>query len=274
MRVRYYIDQDGHKLGAKSVHNDWEPVNQIYGERLAWHLVETVGYVLLESTERHLKVRLNFDSLGDTALARLLYELADQDQTNQRAIFIVDGGKTAFRFAGGVQAIDFVVAGLREQARRRRPQFGRRHVSMSGEFRAAFRRLTELCAADRAVDLARVRQFLRRAFRGRYVLAQPDVEAGRLRLLEAGNGYERLGTNVRRYVEGEPFSEFGEQRYCEFVKQAYREAWEIRRPVLEEIQATTPNGRMPVDLQIYERILLPIPTTEGEALLSATLIKN
>lgn len=274
MRVRYYIDQDGHKRGAKSVQDDWQPVNQLYDERLAWHLVDTVGYVLLEFTDRHLKVRLNYDALGDTALARLLYELADQDRKSSLPIFLLDGGKTAFRFASGAQAVEFVISCLEDRARSRTPQFRRQPVAMNGESRAAFRDLAAMCAPDRGMDLARLRQFLRGNFRGRYVIAKPNVEAGRLRLLEAGNGYFRLNKNVRRYVEGEPFSEFGEQRYCDFVKQAYREAWEIGRPVLEAIEATTPNEHRSADLLSYERMLLPIRTVEGPALLSATLIKS
>lgn len=274
MRVRYYIDHDGRKVGARSVENEWQAVSHLDGDRLAWHLVDTVGYVLLESTDRHLKVRLNFDALGDTALARLLYELADQDQMTSRPVFVLDGGKTAFRFASGALAVDFVISGLRDRALHRQPQFRRQAVAVRGEARTAFRDLAAMCAPNRNLDLARLRQFLRGQFRGRYVIAKPDTEAGRLKLLEAGNGYFRLNKNIRRYVEGEPFSEFGEQRYCEFVKQAYREAWEQHQPVLEAIEATTPTGRMSADLLSYERMLLPIPTADGPALLSATLIKS
>ena len=68
MRVQYFLVSQGRKRSTQAVFSDWKPIAVLEGDPLSRYLVRTVGYVLLEQTDRFLKVMINFDVVSETAL--------------------------------------------------------------------------------------------------------------------------------------------------------------------------------------------------------------
>lgn len=275
MRIQYCFDSNGRRRRTRDVVSDWASVTVLRGDDLARYLVGTAGYVLLEYTDRFLKVMVNLDVISETAYAALCYDLADQPSNDNKPVFISSGETTVFRFDGGWPAIEFISAHMagREPIEERR--YERRSTTFDGPPREVFRHLAARCAESRVFDSSLMRDVLYEEFEGRYVVVRPNVDSGRLTLTECGGGYARFNDDLRRQ-DGKPFGEFADPEYSVFVKQAYREAWERQQVVLEDIDATLPGGSspLPTALANYERVLIPVKDAEGPALLSATMMRT
>lgn len=115
MRLQYYVDSEGRKRCAQAVLSDWKPIATLDGDHLSRYLVCIVGYVLLEQSDRLLKVIINFDAVSEAACAALCYELADLHQNTSQPVFVVDGEKTVFRFGGGGPAITFIASRMHDR---------------------------------------------------------------------------------------------------------------------------------------------------------------
>ena len=275
MRIFYCVDSAGRKRRTRDVLNDWRRLTVRQGPELATYLVDTVGYVLLERTERFLRVRVNLDVVSETAFAALCYELSDQQELPRLPVFIGCGDNTIFRFSGVGPGIEFIAARMRDRAPVAQRRYDRRSASLNGASREVFRCLAAMCSSRRVFDSALVRKLLVEAFDDRYVVVRPNPDNGRLLLAEAGNGYPRFNAELRQQ-DGRPFGEFSaDPLYSTFVQQAYREAWSKQGMVLEDIEATLPSvGELPPALTRYERILIPVRSAQGPALLSATMMRT
>ena len=275
MRIQYCFDCDGRKRRTRDVVSDWASITVLQGNDLARYLVGTAGYVLLDHTDRFLKVMVNLDVVSETAFAALCYELADQSKQVRQPVFIASGDTTVYRFSGGWPAIEFIAAQMSERAPVTERRYDRRSTSLDGTSRDLFRHLESVCTGARVFDSGLVRDVLFENFGGRYVVVRPNGDNGRLTLTESGHGYPRFNEDLRRQ-DGKPFGEFSDAHYSTFVQQAYREAWEKQQVVLEDIEATLPSGSsaLPSALASYERILIPVRVAEGPALLSATMMKT
>ena len=224
-----------------------------------------------------MRVSIRFDAASQVAIAALIYEVADYIDSGRGPVFISDGGPAISRFDDLAKAVKYLAAALDQPVARRVRVYSRRPAPFSGQRRLSFRKLALMCGEKRTVDLNLVRQVLRREFHGRYLIVSRDPQDGVMRLSEIGDGYLRLNERWRRQNLGEPFGDFIDRNYSTFVKEAYEEAWQGGRTVLEEIEAsfvapTSGAGSESPDVMHYDRLLLPIRTGDGQALLSATLV--
>lgn len=274
MVVQYYIDEKGRKLSSQFVVSSWRPIAALDGAALSRYLVWTAGLVLVQHTSDRMQISLNFNAISEMALAAMAYELADHAEDTALPVFIMKDNTTVLRIGNGHEALKYVMAQWKSVIREPRRPFRRRPVPLFGVTRAAFRQLVMMCTTDRVMDLTLIRRLLHRAFRDRYLVVQLDNEHGHLKLIEAGCGYPRLDEAWRRRNVGAKFAEFGDEGYSTFVQQAYREAWDTRQPVLEEIEASLAIGPPPPTILTYERLLVPVRLASGYGLLSATLIKD
>jgi hypothetical protein len=109
-------------------------------------------------------------------------------------------------------------------------------------------------------------------FGNRYCVVVPEVASGQLILMEFGDGYQHIDGSYNSRNAGSPFGKFESREYSSFVQQAYKEAWQRSRPVIEEISVPTHfDGNLP---PAYERVILPVQFATGPALLSATRVRN
>ena len=85
MRIQYCLDCDGRKRRTRDVVSDWASITVLQGDDLARYLVGTAGYVLLDQTDRFLKVMVNLDVVSETAFAALCYEPGGSIETGPAA---------------------------------------------------------------------------------------------------------------------------------------------------------------------------------------------
>ena len=273
MRIQVFIDFEGRKLSVQAVLRDWLSVAERSNGELLKYLVKTVGYVFLEQDARRLHAAINFRAVSDEAITSLIYEVFDHEEYSGRPLFTIDCGKIVQTFDNAGNAVKFIIDQWEERQPRTIHRAHRRRIPLVGPSKALFRQLLIHCASSQSTDLQQAVHLLRTQFDDRYLIVQPNTENGRLILAAIGDGYSHIGASWKRHNLGEPFGEFESKSYSEFVKDAYREAWTMQQPVLEEIDAPQPSGS-PNEWISYDRMLLPIHTNGGPAMLSATLMRR
>lgn len=246
----------------------------LHGDSLSRCLTRTAGLVLVEHTKHRMQLSINCSAISEVAFAAVIYELADHAENTGLPVFLLGEENTVLRFSNGYAAIQQVLSQWKSMSRLPRKPFRRERIPLGGAKRAPFRQLVMICSTDKVMDLTLVRSFLRRAFCDRFLIVQPAIDEGQLKLIEVGAGYPRLDEAWRRRSLGSTFAEFGDKGYNTFVQDAYREAWNARQPILEEIEASLTIGPLPPAVVTYERLLVPIRIADGPGLLSATLIKD
>ena len=274
MRSRFLIDPDGHSVAEHAILKDWRPRASLQDDELLRYLVHNVGYVHMRREPRRMHVSLDVEAISESAAAALLFELVDYQDKTRNTVSVSDHDNVPLLFPNAHAALKYVTDRLRNRPSSRSPLFHRRRVPIIGSKRSAFRQLISLCSARDPLEGSTIRPFLARVFKSRFLILQSDTDAGRLTLTEAGTGYPGLDDGWRQRAVGAPFGHFDDPRYSSFVVEAYQEARQAAEPILEEIDATMRIGAKPPAVVSYDRLLVPIKTTRGQALLSATLVDH
>ena len=273
MRIQVFIDSEGRKRSVQAVLSDWQSIAARTDSELLRYLVNTAGYVLIDQDQRRLHSSIDYRSASDEAITALIYENFDHEQFSSRPLFTIESGKIVQTFDCAGSAVRQIIDRWERRQSRTIHRAHRRRVPLSGVTRAPFRQLLIRCTTTRSRDLKQILQLVRTHFNDRYLIVRPNPDSGRLILTHIGEGYSHIDARWRRRNLGGLFGEFENKSYSEFVKQAYREAWTQQVPVLEEIDAPRPTDP-PNEWISYDRMLVPISTDDGPAMLSATLMRS
>lgn len=259
------IDPDGREVNAGWRLDELRELSGLPDDSLFEYLCRNMGYVLIRKDPDSLSLRLNPAIVSAPSLAAAFYVTAENAEATVNVELLGRGAPQSHVLTGVESAIDFVSQVVKVRSVSESDRFFRQRAPLGEEMEhRQFRQLLEVLGRFKSPETSEfVKAHLRRHFHGRFVILKSNLEADRLLLSDAGNGYTGLSNsgpsnNWANDAVGKPVDKLFDQAYWSFVAEAFKETALTGRPTLDDVDAIVLTSPSQSTALSYLRLIVPL----------------